>query len=369
MHRFSKIFLATLFSLLLVLTSMAFACAPAAQPESPPKPQPTPPGMINSALGPISPDKLGWTLVHEHLQSAYTGWYADASMAPYDREAALQACLKACEAAKAAGIQTIIDATANDMGGRDPLLYKELSQKTGINIIFATGLYTEEEGAPAYWRMRTAFGTDISKMISEMMIKEITEGVGTTGIKAGVIKVASGPEMTDYEKAVHKAAAIAQKATGVPIITHTQGPTGGVEQAEFLVNQGADPKKVMIGHVNNSKDVNYHRSILQKSVNIAFDRFGIAGLLGGAPDDVSVQNIATLCKEGYANKIMLSHDTMNFWLSRPIQVSDAIMKMLANWRVDHISEDIIPALKAQGVTDDQIKTMMVENPKNLFLGK
>jgi phosphotriesterase-related protein len=357
----------TILSLLLVLTFVAFACAPSAAPAA--TPQPTPPGMINSALGPISPDKLGWTLVHEHLQSAYTGWYADASMAPYDREAALQACLKACETAKAVGIQTIIDATANDMGGRDPLLYKELSQKTGLNIIFATGLYTEAEGAPAYWRMRTAFGTDISKMISEMMIKEITEGVGTTGIKAGVIKVASGPVMTDYEKAVHKAAAIAQKATGVPIITHTQGPTGGPEQADFLISQGADPKKVMIGHVNNSKDVNYHKSILQKGVNIAFDRFGIAGLLGGAPDSVSVQNIATLCQEGYANKIMLSHDTMNFWLSRPIEVPEAYMKMLADWRIDHVSKDIIPALKAQGVTDDQIKTMMVDNPKNLFLGQ
>ena len=368
MRGFSRVFLTTILSLLLVLTFIAVGCAPAA-PASVPKPEPTPPGMINSALGPISPDKLGWTLVHEHLQSAYTGWYADASIAPYDREAALQACLKACEAAKAVGIQTIIDATANDMGGRDPLLYKELSEKTGINIIFATGLYTEAEGAPAYWRMRVSFGADISKMISEMMIKEITEGVGTTGIKAGVIKVASSPEMTEYEKAVHKAAVIAQKATGVPIITHTQGPTGGVEQADFLLSQGADPKKVMIGHVNNSKDVNYQRSILKKGVNIAFDRFGIAVLLFGVPDSVSVQNIATLCKEGYANKIILSHDTMNFWMGRPIEVPEAYMKLLADWRVDYVSKDIIPALKAKGVTDDQINTMMVENPKNLFLGK
>ncbi len=364
---FYRVSLVSILSLILILSLVAFACTPSAGPAA--KPEPTPPGMINSALGPISPDKLGWTLVHEHLQTAYSGWYADASMAPYDREAALQTCLKACEAAKAVGIQTIIDATANDMGGRDPLLYKELSQKTGVNIIFATGLYTESEGAPSYWKMRTAFGTDISKMISEMMIKEITEGVGNTGIKPGVIKVASGPVMTDYEKEVHKAAATAQKATGVPIITHTQGAMGGPEQADFLISQGADPKKIMIGHVNNSKDVNYQRSILQKGVYIAFDRFGIAALIGGAPDNVSVQNIATLCKEGYANKIMLSHDTINFWLSRPPEVSEGLMKMLANWRIDYVSKDIIPALKTQGVTDDQITQMMVENPKNLFLGK
>jgi phosphotriesterase-related protein len=66
---------------------------------------------------------------------------------------------------------------------------------------------------------------------------------------------------------------------------------------------------------------------------------------------------------------MLSHDSVNYWIGRPITVPDPIMKMLANWRVDYVSKDIIPALKAQGVTDDQINTMMVENPKNLFLGK
>jgi phosphotriesterase-related protein len=60
---------------------------------------------------------------------------------------------------------------------------------------------------------------------------------------------------------------------------------------------------------------------------------------------------------------------VNYWIGRPIAVPDPIMKMLANWRVDYVSKDIIPALKAQGVTDDQINTMMVENPKNLFLGK
>ena len=257
---FSKGLLATIFSILLVLSLVAVACAPAATPAV--KPEPTPPGMINSVLGPLSPDKLGQTLIHEHFCFAYPGYQADASIAPYDREAALQAGLKACEAAKAVGIQTIIDATTNDVGGRDPLLYRELSEKTGINIIFATGLYTEKEGAPAYWETRTTFGKDLSQMMSELFIKEITEGVGTTGIKAGVIKVGSSPEMTDYEKAVHKAAVIAQKATGVPIITHTDGPTGGVEQAEFLLSQGADPKKIMIGHVTNSKDINYHKAIL-----------------------------------------------------------------------------------------------------------
>ena len=320
---------------------------------------------INTVLGPISPDKLGITLMHEHFAFAYPGWYADATIAPYDYKSVLKTNLGVIETAQKYGIKTIVDATPNDTGGRDPKLYKKLAKKTGMNIICSTGLYTSLEGAPAYFTS-LRWGTDTSKMISEIMIKEITEGIGKTGVRAGVIKIGSSPKMTPHEQAVHRAAVIAQKATGVPIITHTQGPTGGVEQAEFLLKEGADPKKVMIGHVSNSRDIEYHKSILAKGVYIAFDRIGLDII---TPFDVNVKNVAGLCKLGFANKIMLSHDTVNVWLGRLTEAPKEIQAGFKNWHIDHISKDFLPALKAQGVTDDQIKTMMVDNPRDLFLGK
>ena len=325
----------------------------------------TPPGMINSVRGPISPDELGTTLMHEHFTFAYPGWFADATMAPDDYKAALKTNRDVIKKAKALGITTIVDATPNDVGGRNPKLYKKLAKKTGINIICSTGLYTEHEGSPAYWKTRVIWGTDISKLISELFITEITEGIGTSGVKAGVIKVGTGPEMSKYEASVLKAAVIAQKATGVPIITHTEGPTGGVEQAELLIKEGADPKKVMIGHVSNSRDIEYHKAILAKGVYIGFDRIGLDII---TPFTINVKNVAELCKLGYADKIMLSHDTVNVWLGRPIEVPERYLRAFANWRIDHISKDFIPALKKEGVTDEQIKTMMVDNPRNLFLG-
>ncbi|MBP7765937.1 MAG: hypothetical protein KA113_12190 [Syntrophaceae bacterium] len=175
-----------------------------------------------------------------------------------------------------------------------------------------------------------------------------------------------GGPISPYETAILKAAAAAQKATGVPIITHTEGPAGGVEQAELLIAEGADPKKIMIGHVSNSRDVAYHKAILAKGVYIAFDRIGLDIF---TPTDVNVKNIALLCREGYANKIMLSHDTVNVWLGRPLEAPEPVLKALVNWRIDHISKNVIPALKAEGVTDDEIKAMMVDNPRNLFTGK
>jgi len=327
------------------------------------------PGMVNTVLGPVKAEKLGTTLMHEHFTFAYPGWFADATIAPYDYTAALKTNIGVIKRAQKYGITTIVDATPNDVGGRDPKLYKELAKKTGINIICATGLYTEHEGSPAYFKTRQDwYGTDIVKMISEIFIKEITGGIGTSGVKAGVIKcgTSGGGPISRYETSVLKAAVVAQKATGVPIITHTSGPAGGIEQADLFLKEGADPKKVMIGHVSNSKDIEYHKAILAKGVYIAFDRLGLEIFM---PTAVLVPIIAQLCKEGYANRIMLSHDTVNVWIARPFDAPEAVIKALANWRIDHISENVLPALKAQGVTDEQIKIMMVDNPRNLFLGK
>ena len=325
-------------------------------------------GKVNTVLGLVPAENLGITLPHEHFAFAYPGWFADDTMAPYDYEAVLKTNLEVIKAAQKYKIATIIDATPNDTGGRNPKLYKELAEKTGMNIICSTGLYTEHDGSPPYFKTRQVwYGTDISKMMSELFIKEITQGIGKTGVKAGVIKcgTSGGGKISPYETAVLKAAAAGQKATGVPIITHTEA-AGGVEQAELFLGEGADPKKIMIGHVSNNKDIEYHKAILAKGVYIAFDRIGLDII---TPTDVIIKNVAELCKQGYANKIMLSHDTVNVWLGRQIETPEQVLKALANWRIDHVSQNVLPALKAQGVTDEQIKTMMVDNPRNLFLGK
>jgi phosphotriesterase-related protein len=134
----------------------------------------------------------------------------------------------------------------------------------------------------------------------------------------------------------------------------------------LFLAEGANPKKVMIGHVSNNKDIEYHKAILAKGVYIAFDRIGLDIF---TPTDVIVKIVAELCKQGFAKQILLSHDTVNVWLGRPIETPEQVLKALANWRIDHISQNVVPALKAQGVTEEQIKTMMVDNPKNLFLGR
>ena len=322
--------------------------------------------MINKVKGPISSDELGKTLVHEHFLFGYPGYQGDITCGPFDREIALKTCIDTVEEVKNYGLKTVIDATPNDCG-RDPEFLKEVAEKTGINIICSSGYYYEGEGAPAYFKQRAGMG-DISPEIYEMLKKEVTEGIGSTGIKAGVFKLASSKDqITDYEKLFFKAAARVSKEEGTPIITHTQEGTMGPEQAELLISEGADPRRIMIGHIGGSTDISYFLRVLEKGTYIAFDRIGLQGLVGCPMDTTRVACIIGLVGAGYADRIMLSHDFILHWLGRPLLVPEAALPLRGNWNWSHVFKNIVPMLKQGGVSDEQINMMLVENPRR-FLG-
>ena len=320
--------------------------------------------MVNTVLGPVSPDQLGKMLIHEHLICGFPGWYADSAAPPFDREATIKLCLEAIEQAKGYGVNTIVDATPNEMGS-DPDLVREVSEKSGVNIVCATGLYTEVEGAPAYFKFRGQVGADVTAEIYEIFVKDITQGIRGTGVKAGVIKVATGHgQISPYEEKVLRAAARAQKETGVPIITHTEAGTMGPEQVDLLISERVDPKRIMVGHIGNA-DLKYQTTILAKGAYIAFDRLGLDPVF---PDALSKACVIGLIGIGYANRIMLSQDYIILWLGRPPFSPEVAALVFPNWSLVHILKNIIPALKEAGVTDEQVHAMMVENPRRLFAG-
>jgi len=320
---------------------------------------------VNTVMGPVSTEELGVTLMHEHLVFAYLGWECDALSPAYDREAVATACVEALQEAKSYGLKTLVDATATDMG-RDVELQKIVSERLGINIICATGFYTEKLGKAGYFKERSQV-YDIVAELCETLVKEITQGIGNTGVKAGVIKVGTGhARISSYEEKVLKAAARAQKETGVPIITHTEAGTMGPEQADLLISEGADPKRVVIGHMCGNADLNYHVAVLEKGVNIAFDRLGIDTLF---PDRLRKACLMGLIGIGYVDRILLSQDCPAYRLGRPFEFAEATKRLLANWTYVHVFKNIIPALKEAGVSEDKINTLMVENPRRLFSGE
>ncbi len=322
---------------------------------------------VNTVLGPVLSADMGVTLVHEHILFGYPGWEGDQTMYPFDHGRYVGTAVEFLKPLKDFGLRTLVDPTPLD-GGRNIDVLKEVSEKSGVNIICSTGYYFEGEGAPAYWHFHSQFG-DVTEQLYELFMKEVTVGIRGGSLKAGVIKVGTSKgAITDYEKLMLSAAARAQKDSGVPIVTHTQEGTMGPEQAELLIAAGADPKRIQVGHMSDNLDVEYQIRTLDQGVYVSWDRMGLEVLAGCPTDAARYPVILDLIAKGYGDRLMISHDAVLSWLGRPPQVPAGAVQFIANWHPGHLFKNIIPALKQGGATDDQIKTIIEDNPRRLFEG-
>lgn len=314
---------------------------------------------INTVTGPCAPTDLGTTLMHEHLLIGWPGWEAHAGDDRGARREQKKRCVDHMHALRELGLKTLLDPCPMDLG-RDVELAAEVAAETGVRVVCATGLYKEDQGAAAYFKFRTNFGDAVGEM-TELFVREITEGVGETGIRAGVIKVATGKgQITAYEESVLRAAARAHRETGAPITTHTEDGTMGVEQLAILTTGGVAPSAIVIGHSCGSSNLDYHLAMLDRGAYLGFDRFGLELI---HPDRARTAALIGLLGVGFERQIVLSHDTVWCWRGRPPTVPAEI---LANWEPTHVFRRILPRLREAGVPEAKIHAMLVDNPKRYF---
>ena len=326
-----------------------------------------PMARIQTVTGSITPDALGRTLAHEHLLIGYPGWESDTIRRGPSRAEALARCLDKVAEMTAHGVRSMIDPCPNDLG-RDVEFMADVAARTGLQIICATGLYKEDEGGAAYWKFRANFGSNATAM-AELFIHELTKGIGETGVKAGIIKVATGHgAISQYERMVLEAAAMASCETGAPITTHTDAGLLGDEQQVILTSLGVPAHRIIIGHSCGSADHAYHMKILAGGSYLGFDRFGILVL---QDDEVRIRSLLKLLAAGKEKQIVVSHDSVWCWRGEPIPDTNdpRLAELLAIWTPSHFFERIIPRLKAGGATDAQITTMLDENPRRFFAGE
>jgi phosphotriesterase-related protein len=160
---------------------------------------------------------------------------------------------------------------------------------------------------------------------------------------------------------VLRAVARAHRRTGVPISTHTHaGTRRGLEQQDIFEQEGVDLSRVVIGHSGDSEDLEYLETLMKRGSFIGMDRFGVDVIL---PTDKRVATIAALCERGYAGQMVLSHDASCYidWFPR-----EALQAAVPNWHFRHITEEVLPALRQAGVTEEQVRQMTVDNPRRIF---
>lgn len=196
----------------------------------------------------------------------------------------------------------------------------------------------------------------------EMFVRDIQEGIADTGVKAAILKCATDVQgVTPGVERVLRAVAQAHRRTGVPISTHTHAHTErGLEQQSIFKEEGVDLTRVIIGHSGDTTDIHYLEKLISSGSYIGMDRFGIDVLL---PFEDRVNTVAKLCELGQADKMVLSQDASCFMDALP---EASVPVILPNWHYLHIHNDVIPALKQRGVTDQQIRTMLVDNPRRIF---
>ncbi len=317
---------------------------------------------IQTVTGRCRPEELGKTLVHEHLLVGYPGWQMDALAPRFKRDEALSRGVDALQELKDLGVASFLDPCPMDLG-RDVEFMAEASQRSGVRIICTTGAYKEEEG------LTYTFGALPVEEITEIYVKELSEGIGETGIRAGLIKVATGaPAISDYERKLLTAAGRAGAQVGCPVITHTDDARCGLDQIEILTAQGLPVHRVLVGHSDGRDDHAYHRSLADHGAYVGFDRFGLNMLI---PDEKRIQSTVKLIEAGYVRSLCLSHDSICAgWMGRPIFAGKFVMRpdQIPEWSPTHLFKDILPELRQRGVHEDDIETLLVENPRRYFAG-
>jgi phosphotriesterase-related protein len=328
---------------------------------------------IRSVLGDIDASQLGPALSHEHVMIGWPGALLDPASIPDRERVATRVSRQLQELRETYGVTGLIDCTPPDLQ-RDVAFQAEVSRRSGIHIVAATGLYKQGVGIPWYFHQR-----DVDE-IEDFFLREITHGVSDTGIRCGVIKVATdGATISPDEEKVLRAAARVSKRTGVAVTSHTD-PQGwsvtnvGALQLQVLLDEGADPERCVIGHACGTTDLRHLLDLLGRGCFISYDRVGMTGIVS---DELRAAMVAALVAAGYADRVMLSHDAVGWVQQRMPAVraprpaasgATATVERPSRALSDfsYIHREFLPLLRKGSVSDSAIHQMLVDAPRQAF---
>ena len=317
--------------------------------------------QVNTARGAIDTSGLGVTLMHEHvfimtteIMQNYPEQWGDGAAREAD-------AIERLNKLKATGVDTIVDLTVIGLGRYIPRIAR-VAAATALHIVVATGVYTFHDVPFCFHYLGPGTPLGGPEIMTEMFVRDIEQGIADTGVRAAILKCATDePGVTPGVERVLRAVAQAHRHTGAPISTHTHAATRrGLEQQRIFADEGVDLSRVIIGHCGDSTDIDYLEELIANGSYIGMDRFGMDLVL---PFEDRVNTVARMCERGHADKMVLSHDAKCYFDALP---EELLPTVAPNWHYLHIHTDVLPALRARGVTDEQITTMLVDNPRRIF---
>ncbi len=350
-------------------------------------------GWAQTVLGLVEPADLGITLPHEHLLIDQTvgGVYfvepqeisqralahqpvtlENLSWVRYNMKDSLdnqvlmdeEMAIREATLFKLRGGRTIVDQT-NIGIGRDPEALVRISNATGLNIVMGSGYYVDGPLTEAERNAKT------EEDIAAEIVRDVKVGVGETGIRSGMIgELGCSWPLKPNEKKVLRAGAVAQKGTGAPMNIHPgRNEDAPLEIMDILRGTGADLGRVVMSHMDRCGFLlETRQKLLETGCFIEYDVFGFEGYyparvalaeghMPDTPNDVErIRQIKQLIEMGYVNQVLLSHDCG----------MKIMMTSYGGWGYAHLLREVVPLMRVYGIADEDIHTMMVENPKRML---
>lgn len=311
---------------------------------------------IETVLGAIAPEQLGFTDYHDHLITIGGGEEKADRDLRLDR---VDYAIDAMREFKAAGGGALVDMNPIDCGRQVEML-REIAEASGVHIIACTGFQRSIYYDAEHWVNKYSVDE-----IAELIALEVTQGVEINNYagpiirrskaKAGVIKFATHYNMIKpMERRVIEAACKASIKTGAPISTHTERGTMGLEAIDLIEKYGVDPRRVTLGHVDRNPDLNYHKKMAARGVTLGYDGPSRAKYW---PDSVLIELIKGMCAAGYADNIMLGGDNGRATMWK---------QYFGAYGHNYIIEHFVPRLLEEGVSAEDVHKITVLNPMRQF---
>jgi len=321
--------------------------------------------QVQTVRGPVESAELGRTYMHEHIFVLSADVQANYPQEWGDEDARVADAVQKLNELAASGVRSIVDPTVIGLGRYIPRVQRIAEQVPDLNIVVATGCYTYDD-VPFFFHHRgpaleAVLGEPVPDPMVDLFVGDITDGIAGTGVRAGMLKCAIDSQgLTAGVERVMRAVSKAHRQTGVPITLHTHpGSQQGLAAQRVLEDEGVDPRHVVLGHSGDTTDADHLAQLADAGFVLGMDRFGLnLETTFEARADVVVE----MCRRGYAGQLVLAHDTSCYidWLA------PGLREFIPQWHYLHIQQEVLPYLREHGVTDEQIETMLVANPRRVL---
>ena len=306
---------------------------------------------VQTVLGPIDPAALGFTLPHEHTQIAL--WHIPDRWDYWQLTRDEPLILDELAAFRTVGGSGLVDLTLPGVG-RDPDWLVRLARASGLHLVMGAGWYRG-----AYYPAETLIDRRSVDSLADELVLEATVGVGDAGVRPGIFGEigTDKPWVSAAEERVHRAVARAARRTGLAISTHAVMSPVGLDQLTLFEAEGADPTRVVIGHADSYPVLDHYLAIIGRGASIEFDFLGMSFTPTERHGEGRVvELLCELLGRGHVDRVLLSQDVCH----------DSQLRRYEGNGYAYLATTFLPRLRAAGVSDAEIETMTVANPRRLL---